>query len=542
MSQNRVFTSYSSLDRVDRLGLSDTVVMPLKDQKLFLRVANGSQGYYLNNDEGSNSYIFMALGIEDKYDFFRLNGLTALSGDFPELRTLLDLTTITKKLFILAEGIENFSQPNINFSDSFLQFLIDGKDRSRICKILYENINKLSTSKINYITNRYDEFLSYMPAKKIQEFNEDGSWKEKNRQKGKPAKIIKQLFTEELLELVEDSDFEIFSNLYKSINEKQGRFLIVKGQGIKDWYLEDRYKEGQGTLNNSCMRYKLCNDYFGIYTENSDVVSMLILIDENDKLLGRAILWNVPGGVKIMDRVYGLESTLEKFISWAFDNDYYIKSKNNNSTSSYFINKINDIIDDVKIYMNNLQMEKYPYLDTFSYMDANKTFLTNGSSYDCRYELRSTNGRFTDHDDDDEDYDDDERTCAISGRVIYTDDNAIYINRMGDYVHQDYAVYCHHLEEDILLDDAIECELSGEFYHRDYMVELVDGRQAYVHNPNILTLQNLEYCHIDDSFVCEYDGCIYHKDERTSIVIDGSEHFVYVNNLEEFKNRFQESN
>ena len=72
--------------------------------------------------------------------------------------------------------------------------------------------------------------------------------------------------------------------------------------------MEENYNSGNGTLGNSCMRFREKTEYMSIYSENPDKISLVILT-ENDKLLARSLLWNVDTCSKsnikyFLDRIY----------------------------------------------------------------------------------------------------------------------------------------------------------------------------------------------------------------------------------------------
>ena len=45
------------------------------------------------------------------------------------------------------------------------------------------------------------------------------------------------------------------------------------------------------------MRYEETQSFLNIYTENPDVCQLVILVDDKNRLLGRALLWKLIGGV-----------------------------------------------------------------------------------------------------------------------------------------------------------------------------------------------------------------------------------------------------
>ena len=66
---------------------------------------------------------------------------------------------------------------------------------------------------------------------------------------------------------------------------------IVFGEKIKFWYHRKNYFSECGDLGCSCMKYDECQDYFGIYTENPDHVGMAIMVNNENKLLARCLIW-----------------------------------------------------------------------------------------------------------------------------------------------------------------------------------------------------------------------------------------------------------
>ena len=105
-----------------------------------------------------------------------------------------------------------------------------------------------------------------------------------------------------------NSDIETFINIYKScINKDYYIFDIVEGKDIKKYYNRKHYvyKEGS-SLSLSCMNKFSCRNYFGIYVNNPQVCKLLILRykDNPSKICGRALLWTLVDGRKMLDIVY----------------------------------------------------------------------------------------------------------------------------------------------------------------------------------------------------------------------------------------------
>lgn len=176
---------------------------------------------------------------------------------------------------------------------------------------------------------------------------------------------------------------ESFNATYKELNAD---LEIVKGDDIKYWYLEDRYASAAGSLGGSCMRFKSCQNFFGIYVDNPEVCQMAILKDEDGKLIGRALLWTDVDGKKYIDNPYTIRDYLAKvFYSWGERNGY---------------NRMSGL--DVKVDIKPLDYKKFPYVDNLSYYYVDANFLSNRYYKDLVgttkiYSLDETNGGYDEY-------------------------------------------------------------------------------------------------------------------------------------------------
>ena len=216
-------------------------------------------------------------------------------------------------------------------------------------------------------------------------------------------------------------ELEDFVDKYKSrIKLKKelwvDRFKIVKGEEIRYWYNSENYliPNDGSSLGSSCMRYARCQPYLDIYTNNTNVVQLVILmappvemVDEetgevenvsNDKICGRAILWTDIHGRKIMDRIYVNESSdVKVFKEYANINNFYCKSVQDYNSDTYLefhgslIEKReeNTIVVQLK---RNVDYSYYPYMDTLKYYNIKTGIITNDESERYDYELESTEG------------------------------------------------------------------------------------------------------------------------------------------------------
>lgn len=185
-----------------------------------------------------------------------------------------------------------------------------------------------------------------------------------------------------LKSIVPDIPDDILSNITSALNsETSFNIFIVEGEDITKYYTYDKI-DPMGTLGRSCMN-EMDNSFFKIYSENKGSVKMAILLNDDDMLIARALLWNTNIGW-VMDRVYySSDRHKYKFIEWAKDNNY---------NSIY-----DDIPYDLVVKLDKVEFEKYPYLDTFKYISFNRYELSNDDIFsddDQVAILEQTNGSF----------------------------------------------------------------------------------------------------------------------------------------------------
>ena len=199
-----------------------------------------------------------------------------------------------------------------------------------------------------------------------------------------------------------DRDFENFVNLYKSLHEKTSlKFKFVVDEDIRKYYLEDNYAADQGQLGSSCMRYDNCQDFLNIYVENKESCRLLILLDDNDKVWGRAIVWKLsksPCEAKyFMDRVYTIkDSDILKFKDIAEREGWLYKQRMNSErvNNIVFLYKGRLIVGQIETPLENVGFERYPFMDTIAYVDIKNNIGSNVNNIG-RIECTSTTGGFS---------------------------------------------------------------------------------------------------------------------------------------------------
>jgi hypothetical protein len=315
-----------------------------------------------------------------------------------------------------------------------------------------------------------------------------------------------------------DKDRESFVNLFKATIEKTGEhFEIIEGEEIGKWYHKQTYKEVTGNLGNSCMSEKP-DSYFQLYIQNPEVCKMVILL-EDDKLLGRALVWklNTFGTSKenlerfqwFMDRQYTItDSDVQKFINFAKEKGWSWKTYNNHHSYRDISFGEEKMRGSMTVKVKPKEYAKYPYVDTFRRYDPERGLLHNddnvdNSDYEGQLILADTLGgferiqagkysEFYDRmipeeravwSDIVDSYLDSENDIHVGrgsrrrwGWYPDGDDNVVYDDWNGQYIHVDDSVYSEYYGYSLLTDEAVEvvtdisstCEIEGtSWMHND---------------------------------------------------------------------------
>jgi hypothetical protein len=204
---------------------------------------------------------------------------------------------------------------------------------------------------------------------------------------------------------INDADIEKFVNKFVAYQRENrvSETVVLKeatGEEIRKYYLVDNYKKVKGTLGNSCMRHSECQDYLDIYCENEEVVSLIVLLDD-DKVVARALLWKLDNGKKLLDRCYSI-----------MDYDQ-VRYENLAKKNGWFYYKSGDVYYDnakvyttLRVYLKNYDFRSYPYVDTLKILDDYNGTLSNellGDREDAKL-LSDTEGGWEKYYSDDDDY------------------------------------------------------------------------------------------------------------------------------------------
>lgn len=411
---------------------------------------------------------------------------------------------------------------------------------NKIADIIWYGLNSpngnnfVTAEQFNYLTLVKGE-LKYLPVNKELELADDGKWSAKNRQGGKPAKVIRKGLTPLALKITTPKDFEDFANLCKTNGLGTSfTFERVNGEEIARTYDSDIYEGDEGPLTQSCMNGD--SEYLNIYTKNESVVQMVRLIhNESGSLAGRALIWHTEEGV-FMDRIYTTDDWMvELFKEWAFENDIdYMKTYQSMETGT----DVTDVktgkelckIMNVKL---NTDFYSFPYIDTFSW--GGDGWLCNEPGDHVYVYNQTEGGRESENRVYCERYDD----CLPEDEVVYVDsgqrrgenvsvddyvmidgctysdddDDVMYSDYNGRYIYVgdgDYT-YCEDIED--YSTDSVYCETDG--YNYANYDELVEHNGYYYSrdDENVIEYEG-DYYHIDEDCIVEVDGEYYHEEDE----------------------------
>jgi len=255
---------------------------------------------------------------------------------------------------------------------------------SKILHTIFKSINfkpKSSILDCSYFDIDPDspDMITYYPAAKIKGKKEE-EFEPKQKQKLRVGRLFRKLNPG-----LTDPEVEDLVNEYRAAYQMYvkgdvgDRLRVVTGEDIRFWYLQSNYattdKNSDDELHNSCMRYKEIQPRLKIYSENPDKIALAILVDGSNKLLARALVWQLDKGKVFMDRIYYINPADKKLLS-----NY---AKKNGMLTFPLHGKHR-----VTLTKNYGSEMKNPYMDTFHTFVANKKkkeyFLSNLYEYDMQ--------------------------------------------------------------------------------------------------------------------------------------------------------------
>ena len=452
-------------------------------------------------------YIFEAVKVKNELSFRLSKRLIKLLNDIdhPISKHLLNLGTFREKKDITFVDLDETDIGSFTYVLS-----------NKLYDVISLKHNEQDPDKVNNISSLYYDQTSKEMWTKF-------------RTSSRIGRFVNRVFPDNFRQSGEPgNDIESFVNAVKTKRSQQfERFKIVKGNDIVKYYLDANYdsRGGEGTgLGNSCMRYSKCQKYLDFYAKNDVEMVILMSEKEEDKIMGRALLWDIKeiNGEKVtdkkyMDRIYvASDYDIQNFKDYASLHKWFYKKNQNRQPDEmiydptdmsfkYLIMKTADTFKESKYY---------PYLDTLAYFYSNEGYLSNKSDFTSSsepYFLQATNGTYIQENRKYVEYygewiDEDELTYCEYGNDWRRNDDVIYISNSSEYATREYA------EENMvfseIMDEYLDREGREDIIHLDYYEDWVTMRYAERH---------MFYSDHDDQYYRERD--VVHSDFYSSYIL-----------------------
>jgi hypothetical protein len=245
--------------------------------------------------------------------------------------------------------------------------------------LLQEDVDESVLSKpeknVNYLDLSHTSkgHMSYLTGERIEkiENGDKNYWDVKSRYHARPGSVMKKLFK------THDWEIENFSTQFLSIVDPPVyQMELVKGADVAKYYHYKNYYSQSGALGTSCMKSSP-SEFFDIYVENPNQINMLVMLDQHDKVMGRALVWHGED-FKLLDRIYTCNDTYYNyFYNWAKENDCYYKQHNNWMTPKHLMFNGVPEIKHLELTIDKSEFQKYPYLDTFKWLNLKTKKVSN---------------------------------------------------------------------------------------------------------------------------------------------------------------------
>jgi len=336
------------------------------------------------------------------------------------------------------------------------------KDNSEVARLLLKQrhpIENLVDNHINYISisNSDKTRISYLTPERLDALLSNGEdvWTSSKRFHIKPGAFISKIFKN-----IHPKEVENFSQLFRNVQNKiTTNFKIVSGSNILHYYHYNSYLSESGSLGNSCMKYDSCQDYLDLYTDNTDKISMLVMVTDDRRLIGRALLWQIDD-IKIMDRIYTIDDETYQyhFKKWADDNGYLYKKEQKWNNTLFFESKGKTIQKEIFFNLKSFKFNHYPYMDTFKFLNTNDGVISNIPKTIDDRTLLSTDGSTYGHD---------YLTMCQKSKLFYTYDDTTYLDYLSIRVWSGLTVYSDVYDISILKEDATFDDSINDWIFKD---------------------------------------------------------------------------
>ena len=292
-------------------------------------------------------------------------------------------------------------------SETFKAFIANNQYSSKVAKLLHLHLNSshrsaslICTDALDYLTNRSDGMISFLPKGKECIYTDNGQWSRQNRQSAKPARIVNKLFSPQALRMLNGRDLEVFANLYTAsfadLSNLRVEFIsgaeITKVYGLKD---KDNTMNGlpYSDVGGSCMQGGRASK-FAIYANNPDVIG-LCAVWSGEALVARCLTWNIDGS-KYADRIYARTEALQEGIKLLLmESGYHVKEYQSMHHREQWITPNGERVNlQLEVKVSAVCVNEFPYMDTFCFMEGERDIATlyNHECNDYTFRLHCTDG------------------------------------------------------------------------------------------------------------------------------------------------------
>lgn len=372
---------------------------------------------------------------------------------------------------------------DIFISDDLRKVLSEIDGQSMVASLLLKkrHLNEdLVEDFVNYISiSREDNTkISYLTKERFSILDESEIWTSRRRFQAKPGGFVSKVFKN-----IPAREIELFSTLFRNVSDRANFNLhVVNGEEIRKFYHYEYYASDNGSLGASCMRYDGCQKYMDLYVDNPEVVSMLAMLNDDDELIGRALLWNY-NGYKIMDRIYTVNDEKYSFYfkEWGTKNNYLFKSGQNWFDTLNF-EKIGDKKQELKIdiKLNNFEYRYYPYMDTFKFFNPGTGTFSNYQPEEDFYTICSPDGSK---------YESDYLVFDIIDRVFRYRGDAAYLRYLNAFTSHNNVRYSdinddYIISEESVYDNELQDYIFGDKYSDKNDSDRIERRRLEIRKRN----------------------------------------------------------
>ena len=327
------------------------------------------------------------------------------------------------------------SKRKLIISDELKSVLQSIHKKSSIAQMLISDIdtNLLVDDPIDHLSLAHGDYtkISYLNSERYNKLDESDIWTTGRRFSARPGAVIHKIFNDN--SGITGRDIELFGLLYKSeVTVQNYEMKVVSGNDILKYYFYDNYYTNGGSLGSSCMKGSNQQDFLKIYCDNPDTIELLVMLNEG-KVMGRALLWKLPEH-KVMDRIYTIndEELSFYFKKWAENNSYIYKQEQKWQNTLHFETDGHVTVNMFEVKLSSYLYKKYPYVDTFKFLDDEKGILYNYIPHTGVKTLASTDGGHLNGDYFVQD--------VVTNMLYYTGDT-IYIDYINGRTHQTNTVW-----------------------------------------------------------------------------------------------------